>query len=27
MGLQKLNEYDRDHIERLEQYVKDNKIF
>jgi hydroxyethylthiazole kinase-like sugar kinase family protein len=27
MGLQKLNEYDRDHIERLEQYAKDNKIF
>lgn len=25
-GLQKLNEYDRDHIKRLEQYVKENKI-
>jgi hypothetical protein len=27
LGLQKLNEYDRDHIKRLEQYAKDNKIF
>jgi len=27
LGLQKLNEYDRDHIDRLEQYAEDNKVF
>jgi hypothetical protein len=27
LGLQKLNEYDRDHIVRLEQYAEDNKVF
>ena len=26
-ALQKLNEYDRDHINRLKQYVEDNNIF
>jgi hypothetical protein len=24
LGLQKLNEYDRDHIDRLKQYAKEN---
>ena len=27
MALQKLNEYDQDHIDRLGQYVKENEIF
>ena len=27
LGLQKLNEYDRDHIDRLKQYAKENMIF
>ena len=27
LGLQKLNEYDRDHIDRLEKYAEDNRIF